>query len=794
MLFYFRWVRGGSYLGTGYLIAFLTVLLMCGISQAQTITWSAPLALNPYLNDDNGADDTKPSVATDNNGHWVSVWLGPEGITSSFSNTPEGPWSTPALVNSGTTFPLSGKNCAVVYAGSGKWLAAWVISKNPTTHHVYVAQSITNGASWSTPFSIANSTQYDDFDVASDGVGTVIIIYNKNLYRSSDYGISYSLQDTQRPTTESVVTGTRTAGNENGVWMQLTSSYEYAHNFATRNEFVTAYRSTDFGQTWTLQATVHSLLDNPRHGGLRPVTTITDVAAAGQQFAVAFNSSMEPFGAAYSIMVAGSTDDGLTWSSPIATNAIPNGTPYPRPTLAGNSSGKWIMTSSLPTVSPDKNHALLATRYDDITSTGIVQNLSDLEPDSDHRNPVALMASSGEPYIFFQRALPPEPVNWDWDIASVHGVDSTSWSALQMVNTTAFTDHPAIDDERQSVTTGEHGTVIAAWMAKSAKSSEVKLARSTDNGLTWTVEASLPGGENHTLRTTYGPMAYYSGDERWMVEWDDETGKIWGSISTDDGLSWTSATQLDASIFATDGASVFLKPAGPGTISRSNDGGRTWSAPITGQSRTTVHTGGNNWFRLTGTSLELDVSTDNAFTWQRIMVNLPPFYTQYFTNHNGTALAVIAEDDGQEHTKISTRISTDNGLTWSPETVVSTEADFWRATLTGTIQAACFGDNNWLMVWNDYPIYTAHLKYSISNDNGQTWSIPQRVNTDAEISTNTGQAFPNLTITSDRAIVAYQKWTSVDQAPDASGIDHDLFYVTLALPHQGSGVIDWQLY
>ena len=245
-----------------------------------------------------------------------------------------------------------------------------------------------------------------------------------------------------------------------------------------------------------------------------------------------------------------------------------------------------------------------------------------------------------------------------------------------------------------------------------------RIARSTDNGLTWT---TVP----------------YFGYGRSTAAFGNETFVLRGGVllySIDDGLTWVStpcdsfvdiafgngtfvAVAEQYALYSTDNARTWTNVSLPGlygngiafgnetfvtvgnVIAYSTDNGQTWTIlpPIyIGMLRLTCTAVafGNGTFVAVGPN-QLAYSTDNGQTWTATAGTFIGEWTS-ITFGNGTFVAVQINN--------SIAYSTDNGQTW---TSVSTIFSFARDVT--------FGNGTFIVVGDYGPAY--------STDNGQTWTL-----------------------------------------------------------------------
>jgi len=210
-----------------------------------------------------------------------------------------------------------------------------------------------------------------------------------------------------------------------------------------------------------------------------------------------------------------------------------------------------------------------------------------------------------------------KPFRDDWDILVARSSDGGgSWSGQSELATNANRDSG--DDESPFAATDGDGVWITIWRSTDRLGStigddaDILVARSTDDGATWSPPAALNTNANTDIGYDSSPHLVTDRRGVWVASWysDDSLGDTIGSDddiliarSTDDGVTWTAPAALNTNAasdagndrwpeIATDGSgawvAVWRSDDSLGgeigedidaLVARSTDDGATWSAP-----------------------------------------------------------------------------------------------------------------------------------------------------------------------------------------------------------------------
>ena len=425
--------------------------------------------------------DLSPQVTTDGAGNWVAVWqsdedlggtIGPDWDILVARSTDNGAtWTAPAALNTNAAIDSASEGGAQVTTdGAGNWVAVWQSDEDMegaigADWDILVARSTDSGATWTAPTAL-------------------------NTNATTDSGNDLRAQVT-----------TDGAGN----WVAAWHSWDDLGGTIGTDDDLLVSRSTDNGVTWTAPAPLNTnAATDSRGDGFPQVTTDGE----GNWVAVWF--SFENPGGVWAdeyIQAARSTDNGATWTDPAAltTNATTDSAWWDQnPQLATDGAGNWVAVW--------------------FTEDRLNRTISD-----------------------------------DHDILMARSTDSgATWTAVAPLNTNAVPDRG--NDYVPQVTTDGAGNWVAVWYSYEkpgggiSEDHDLLVARSTDNGATWTDPANL----NTNAATDSGidqyPQMATDGAGNWVVVWqsneslDGTIGTDWDLLvarSTDNGATWTAPAPLN---------------------------------------------------------------------------------------------------------------------------------------------------------------------------------------------------------------------------------------------------------
>jgi len=369
---------------------------------------------------------------------------------------------------------------------------------------------------------------------------------------------------------------------------------------------------------------------------------------------------------------------------------------------------------------------------------------------------------------------------------SING--GVTWSAPSPVNNDAGSD--SNEDRNPQLTTNGTGIWIACWQSVNDSDMDDDLdiiyAVSDNDGATWSNPAVLnSNGESDDFGDDdYDPQIATDGAGTWIATWDSFTelnpstgsdGDILYAVSSDNGDNWSAPKPLNSNA-TTD--------SGDDEISQiTTDGDGTWIAIWE-----SIDTLGN--------TIEVDIdilcsiSTNNGSAWGTLKIlntnatgdSGLDFDAQLTTDGAGTWIATWSSTDTLSETvgddaDIFYSISSDDGDTWSFPTTLNANAvtdvneeDFHPQITTD-------GAGTWVATWWSIPFAEdGDIRYAISSDDGVTWSIVGTLNTNADTDSFDDSLIQLTTDSLGTWIAAWESYDPLNN-PDDLGVDDDILYM-----------------
>lgn len=848
-------------------------------------TWSLPLPLNSNAAIDVG-HDFGSHVLTDANGLWMAVWsstltlTGPgsdNDIFFALSSDDGVSWSAPAFLNSnGGTDAAYDDYPQIATDGQGNWVAAWTSSADPSSPmgpdaDILVARSSDNGLTWTAPAPLNSNAATDsegDFDLAL--------------------------------TTDA-----------NGVWVAAWTSLDTLGGTIGADGDILTARSMDNGATWSSPSPLNSNAAVDTGSDELP-SLATD--GMGNWFAAwdGDNTAANTPGADYDAFAAFSADGGATWSDLVPINsgaATDTGSDYV-PRFVTDRRGNWVVAwdsgenvgGSIGTDSdlltfrfafPDCNNNAIGDGQDisdgtsadcngdgvpdtcqpelDANGNGVLDACEQLTP-----APAVACGTCGPGMVMVMATVfsmlvsvcrrrrcsrpsrhrigLPTLVTVLLVSVEVHAQFPVNLGLPAPLNNTATTDTPAEVDYNARASTDGKGNWVVLWTYDVQPSmnpvGDIMVARSSDNGATWTAPATL--NNNGGAGSPYDDEAQITtdGNGNWVAIWQSLAFSgtdydIIVSRSTDNGATWTPVAPLNTNAGSDTGDDEYpqITTDGQGNwvvvwqstenlggaintdsdilVARSTDNGASWSppAPLNSTAATDAANaadedahiatdGQGHWLSvwtarrgLTGTDADLLIarSDDNGVTWMpAVPVNnnaatdsRDDLDSQIVTDGQGNWLAAwLSQSDlsgtGTDGDIVAAR-STDNGSTWTDPAPLNTNA----TTDTGLDEAVFLATDrhgNWVAAWrsrsdiggNISGVNDADLLVAHSADNGATWTNPSLLNSKSATDTTGAEFEPYIVADGRGNWIAV--WDSNDNQDGIVGTDGDVLNLHFAFP------------
>jgi len=406
--------------------------------------------------------------------------------------------SSPALLNSNGTTDSGRDEIPVLSTdGAGNWVAAWesLEDLNGTAgsdQDIFVARSTDNGATWSAPALLNTNGTTDsgpDFDPVLNTDGT-------------------------------------------GNWVAVWWSREDLNNTAGTDPDIFVARSTDNGATWSAPALLNT--SGTTDSGVDEFPNLSTDGAGN--WVAAWHSTVnlnDMAGTDFDIFVARSTDNGVTWSVPalLNTNGTTDSGDDLEPNLSADGAGNWVAVwesfEELNGTAGTDGDIFVARSADNgaTWSAPDLLNTNGTTDSGDDDLPV-LSADGAGNWLAAWRSL--EDLNGtaggDFDIFVARSTDNgASWSAPALLNTNEA--NGIGSDDEPALTTDGAGNWVAAWESNvdlndtAGSDFDIFVARSTDNGATWSDSALLNTNGTTDSRTDRGPAVAADGAGNWVAAW-----------------------------------------------------------------------------------------------------------------------------------------------------------------------------------------------------------------------------------------------------------------------------------
>ncbi|MBI4556142.1 MAG: carboxypeptidase regulatory-like domain-containing protein [Candidatus Hydrogenedentes bacterium] len=363
--------------------AFLVlVAVLCLRAQAvpADMVWTDSAPLNTNAAGDSGSDES-PRLMTDGAGNWVAVWYSTDSLGGTIGNDEDifvarstdngATWTAPTPLNANASTDSGyDREPQVETDGAGNWVVVWWSNDAlggtiGTDADILVSRSTDNGASWTDPVPLnanAATDSGDDFNpqVTTDGAGNWVAVWHSNdslggtintdqdilVARSTDNGTTWTVPvplNTNAATDLGADVYAQVATDKAGSWVVVWQSSDSLGGTIGSDYDILAARSSDNGATWTGPAPLNTNAATDS-GGDWNSHVATDGAGSWIVVWRSNDSLSGTLGTDYDILVARSTDDGLTWAdpAPLNSNAATDSRDDREPRVTTDGAGNWV--------------------------------------------------------------------------------------------------------------------------------------------------------------------------------------------------------------------------------------------------------------------------------------------------------------------------------------------------------------------------------------------------------------------------------------------------------------------
>jgi hypothetical protein len=422
-------------------------------------------------------------------------------------------------------------------------------------YDVWVARSTDAGATWTAPAALnadaGTDLGHDSFpQLTTDSLGAWVAVWHSNAFADpfrKDWDILVARSTDGGATWAGHAELNTNAGNDagddlwpqvttdgNGIWVAMWYSEDSLGGTIGTDYDVLVARSTDDGVTWSAPAALNTNASTDLGVDEAPQVT-TDGQGTWVAVWHSADSLGDTIGTDWDILVARSTDGGVTWTAPAAlnTHAASDAEEDSRPQITTDGQGNWVAVWQ----STDSLGGAIGTDYDILVAHSTDSGATWTAPAALNANAVSdsgkdarpQVASDGQEQgawvaVWHSWDSLGDTIGTDWDILVARSTDGgVTWSAPAALNTNASTDLG--DDWDPQVTTDGQGAWAAVWVSEDSLGDtigtdwDILVARSTDDGFTWTAPAALNTNAASDSADDFWPQLTTDAQGTWVAVW-----------------------------------------------------------------------------------------------------------------------------------------------------------------------------------------------------------------------------------------------------------------------------------